>query len=255
MAIKDLGTAKTEKFMLSTAEVRIGAVGDLQTLNTDDSIGLVKNVTITGEMEATDLGQGVKNRPVYSIITSATLNVATEVYEYTAQNLAYGLGLAAGSIGTNVSTTTDAAVTGDDTVVAISVASEAGIAAGDYVLVETNKGVVPHLVAATAAGELTVTTPIATGVTIANGASVVKTNDLDLGDPADIFYSATIVGKLVDGTDVVFAFPKVKIIRGFNIQFGTSDYGNMPFEMQPYSLVQSDSDYAEYGEAQGKLFI
>ncbi len=88
---KDLGTAKSEAFMLSTAEVRIGDVGGLQTLNGDNSIGLVKNVTISGEMETTDLTQGVKNRAVYSIITSATLSIATEVYEYTARNLAYGL--------------------------------------------------------------------------------------------------------------------------------------------------------------------
>jgi len=254
MALKDLGTAKTEKFMLSTAEVRIGAVGELQTLNSDDSIGLVKNVTITGEMEATTLGQGVQNRSVYSIITSSTLNVSTEVYEYTAQNLAYGLGLS-GAVSDPVATTADAAVTGDDSVVAISVASETGITAGDYVLIETNKGVMNNLVASVAAGEVTVTTPIPTGVTIANGAAVVGVNDLDLGDPEDIYYSAAIVGKLVDGTDVMFNFPKVKIIRGFNVQFGTSDYGNMPFEMEPYSLVTSDSDFAEYGCAQGKLFI
>lgn len=253
--VKDLGTANSEKFLLATAELRIGDVGALQTLNSDDSVGLVKNVTITGEMEATDLGQGIRNRPVYSIITSASLNVATEVYEYTAKNLAYGLGLTAGDVSENVSTTTTAAVTGNDTVVALPVDDETGIAAGDYVLVETSKGVIQNLVASVAAGEVTVTTPFATGVTIASGAAVVKTNDLDLGDPADIFYSAAIVGKLVDGSDVMFVFPKVKIVRGFNFQFGTSDYGNMPFEMKPYSLVGTDTDFAEFGEAQGKLFI
>lgn len=253
--MKDLGTAISKKFMLSTAEVRIGPLGGLQALTSDDSVGLVKNVTLTGEMEATDLGQGVRNKPVFSVITAASLNVAAEVYEYTAKNAAYALGLAADTVGDTVETTADAAVTGNDTVVAISVASEAGIAVGDYILVDTNKGVIPHLVAAVVAGELTVTTPFATGVNIANGAAVVKTNSLDLGDPEDIFYSATIVGKLVDGSDMVFTFPKVKIARGFNIQYGTSDFGNMPFEMKPYSLVQSDADYAEYGEALGKLFI
>lgn len=253
--MKDLGTAKTTNFMLSTAEVRIGAVGELFNLTSDDSIGLVKNVAITGEMETTDLGQGVRNKTVFSVITSATLNVATEVYEYTAQNLAYGLGLAAGSLGTKVSTTTDAAVTGDDTVVAISVVSETGISADDYVLISTSKGIMANRVASTAAGTITVTHAIPTGVTIANGASVVKAVALDLGDPADIYYSCAIIGKLADGGDVVFYFPKVKIIRGFNVQFGTSDYGNMPFEIQPYSLVDSDADYAEFGEAQGRLIV
>ena len=89
MASSDLGTARTENFMLSTAEVRIGEVGSLQTLNGDDSIGLVKNVAITGEMETTDLGQGIQNRTVFSVITSATLNIATEVYEYTPKTVSY----------------------------------------------------------------------------------------------------------------------------------------------------------------------
>jgi len=204
--MKDLGTAKTTDFMLGTAEVRIGAVGELFNLTSDDSIGLVKNVAITGEMESTDLGQGIKNRTVYSVITSSTLSVATEVYEYTAANLAYGLGLAAGNV-----------------------------SAG--------------------AGTLTLAHAVPTGVTIASGAAVVRASDLDLGDPADIYYSCAVIGTLADGGNVVFYFPKIKIVRGFNVQFGTSDYGNMPFEMQPYSLVSSDADYAEFGEAQGKLIV
>lgn len=252
---KDLGTAKTEKFMLATAQVRIGTVGDLYQLNDDNSIGLVKNVAITGEMETTELGQGVKNRTVYSVITSATLNVAAEVYEYTPQNLAYGLGLAAGSVEATVTTAADAAVTGDDTVVALEVVDATGISAGDYVLIETNKGIITNRVVSVAVDTLTLTNAIPTGVNIAQDAVVTKTNNLDLGDPADIYYATSIVGKLADGTDVVFNFPKVKIIRGFNVQFGTSDFGNMPFEIQPYSLVETDAQFAEFGEAQGKLLI
>lgn len=253
--MKDLGTAKTTDFMLSTAEVRIGEVGELFNLTRDNSIGLVKNVAITGEMETTDLGQGVQNRTVFSVITSATLNVATEVYEYTPQNLAYGLGLASGTVATRVSTTTTAAVTGDDVVVTIPVTDETGIAAGEYIIVSTDKGIMANRVASVAAGEVTVTHPVPTGTEIASGASVVRASTLDLGNPEDIYYSCAIVGKLANGTDVVFYFPKVKIVRGFNVQFGTSDYGNMPFEIQPYSLVTSDADYDEFGEAQGRLIV
>jgi len=255
MAAKDLGTAKTTNFMLSTAEVRIGAVGELFNLTSDDSIGLVKNVAITGEMETTDLGQGIQNRSVFSVITSATLNVATEVYEYTAKNLAYGLGLSAGALTANVETDTTAAVTGDGSVVVIPVTSETGFAADDYILVATNKGIMANRVASTAAAELTVTHAVPTGVVLASGASVVRATALDLGDPADIYYSCAVIGKLADGGDVVFYFPKVKIVRGFNVQFGTSDYGNMPFEIQPYSLVDADADFAEFGCAQGRLIV
>lgn len=253
--MKDLGTAKTTDFMLGTAEVRIGAVGELFNLTNDDSIGLVKNVAITGEMESTDLGQGVKNRAVFSVTTSATLSVATEVYEYTARNLAYGLNLAAGVVGTNVETTTTASVTGNDSVAVIPVTDETGITADDYILVATSKGIMANRVASVATGELTVTHAVPTGVVIANGASVVKASSLDLGDPVDEYYSCAVIGKLADGGDVVFYFPKIKIVRGFNVQFGTSDYGNMPFEIKPYSLVGDDADYAEFGEAQGRLIL
>lgn len=257
--MKDLGTAKTTDFMLGTAEVRIGAVGELFNLTSDDSIGLVKNVAITGEMESTDLGQGIKNRTVYSVITSSTLSVATEVYEYTAANLAYGLGLAAGNVSANAETTATAEVTGDDSVVALDVAELTDMFVDDYVLITTTKGIMANRIAALSAGSgagtLTLAHAVPTGVTIASGAAVVRASDLDLGDPADIYYSCAVIGTLADGGNVVFYFPKIKIVRGFNVQFGTSDYGNMPFEMQPYSLVSSDADYAEFGEAQGKLIV
>ena len=253
--MRDLGLAKTTDFMLGTAEVRLGAVGDLFKLSEDDSIGLVKNVTMTGEMEQTKLGQGLRNKTVFAVTTSETLNISAEVYEYTAKNIAYALGLNTGVVATPVTTTASAAVTGDDVVVDLGVADESGFAVDDYILVKTNKGLMANEVVGTAAGNLTLRYAIPTGVEIASNAEVSRSSTLDLGNTEDIYYSCAIVGVLADGGEVSFLFPKVKIIRGFNIQFGTSDYGNMPFEIEPYSLVTSDVDYPRFGQAQGKLLI
>lgn len=251
----ELGTAKTTNFMLSTAEVRIGTQANMWDLSNDDSIGLVKNFTLGADVTFTDLGQGVQNKPVYSTATGVVVSASMEVYEYTASNLALGLGLASGGTYTNVATTADALVTGDDIVVTISIVSETGINVGDYVLIDTDKGVIARTVASTAVGTMDVDQAIPAGVSIASGAAVTKVSNLDVGNPTNEYYSMKAVGKLADGTDVVVLLPKVRILRGFNLSFGTQDYGNMPFETGIYNLVNSDPNFAEFGDAPAKILI
>lgn len=252
----DLGISKTTQFMLSTAEVRLGAQSKLFDLNTDNSIGLVKNVAVTSESESAILTQGLRNKEVYSVINSCMVNFSMEVYEYTAANMAYGLSLSAGAgAPINTATTTTAAVTGNGTIKVLPVTSNSGFAVGDYILIATGKGIMANTITISAATSITVAYAFPMGTNIRSGATVTKVNALDLGNPEDVFYGCNLIGRSSDKKDLVFYLPKVKIMRGFNVQYGSEDYGNMPFEFKAFSLVTSDNFADLFGQAQGKCLV
>lgn len=90
------GEAKTTAFNIGTATVMIGPMEDVEKLNPKEhSIGLVKNFTTSSTDQYTDLTQGIQNDIVWSEKTGSDTTTSMEVYEYTAKNLAYGLGQSA----------------------------------------------------------------------------------------------------------------------------------------------------------------
>jgi hypothetical protein len=93
------GEAKTNNFMLGTATVMLGPMDDVFDLTpANHSIGLVKNFQLQSQPTFADLTQGIKNTQVYSVHTGNDVRASMEVYEFTAQNLSYALGLAATGI-------------------------------------------------------------------------------------------------------------------------------------------------------------
>ena len=88
------GEAVSNAFLLQSASLLLGPKDDLFLLNdAAHSVGLVKNIQITNEPSYTELTQGVKNNIVDSVMTKNTSRATMEVYEYTAKNLMYSLGL------------------------------------------------------------------------------------------------------------------------------------------------------------------
>lgn len=90
------GEAKTTAFNIGTATVMIGPMEEVEKLTPEEhSIGLVKNFTTSSTDQYTDLTQGIQNDIVWSEKTGSDTTTTMEVYEYTAKNLAYALGLSA----------------------------------------------------------------------------------------------------------------------------------------------------------------
>lgn len=251
------GLAKTDDFLLGTAEVMIGAQADLHDLNpTDHSIGLVKNVSVSQETQYQELRQGVRNSIVFSKLNQSTTRVSMEVYEYTAKNLAYGLALDGASMTpTAVATTLNGATSGDET--AIDFTSATSFAADDYIeIADGPNNVFIRRIVSISTNTVTITPAIPTGEVIADGARIRKVNVLGLGTKTDQpFFSCKIVGQLADSNDTVgILLPKVRIMRGFNLAFSSEDYGNMPFELGVYDLVSTDPHYAEFGTDTGRIY-
>lgn len=252
------GEAKSTNFMLSTATVMLGPVASLFDLDpSTHSVGLVKNFQLRTEPSFTDLTQGVKNSLVYSVMTGNPTRLSCEVYEYTAKNIAYGLGLNGASFDPNtVATTLSGAVNGGSSATAsVPVTSATGLSIGDYIMIEYGQDdqLLIRKISNIETNTLTVNDDI--GIDLPSGAVVKKVHALSIGaKDNNNFFGAKVAGKLADGTPIVALFPKVKVTGGFTMQFQTNDYGNLPFEMTCYDLVATDPFYSEFLSQQAKLF-
>lgn len=88
------GGAKTSQFQFAMATVMVAPMASQLSINsTAHSIGLVKNVMVEADPTTVDLTMGLQNDIVFSAINKMDYKVIAEVYEFTAENRAYGLTL------------------------------------------------------------------------------------------------------------------------------------------------------------------
>lgn len=254
------GIAVTDSFMLGDATVMVGDMADLFAMSpANHSIGLVKNFSIVAEPVYTELTQGVKNTLVYSVLTSNPVRATMEVYEYSAKNLNYALGLDGTDVAKKtVASTVGTAITGDGiaTSVVLATGGGAGFTVGDYITIaaDTQDKVYVRKVTAKSIDTLTVNVPFAIGQSAAVGSSVKVVNVIGVGKKDDQpFLSATVVGKLANGENVAILIPKIRITKGFTLGFRNDGFGNMPFEFQVYDLLTTDTYFSEFNGDQARL--
>lgn len=246
------GEAKTSSFMLGSATVMLGPMASLFDLTpAANSIGLVKNFTMTAEASYTDLSQGVKNQIVYSVMTGNVVKASMEVYEYTSQNLAYALGLDGSGIAPmSQQTTLSTAVAGTtgSPAASIQVTSAAGLAMGDWIMIQegTDDRATVRQITAISTNTLTLNAGIKRAIPLA-GTTVFKVNAIGIGNKQDQpFLSAKVVGSLADGTEVALLIPKLRITNGFTLGFKSDGYGNLPMQFTLYDQVSTDPHFAAF---------
>lgn len=247
------GEAKTTEFMLGTATVMIGAQADLMDLTpAGHSIGLVKNVTITAEPTYTELTQGVKNSIVYSVMTQNAVRASMEVYEYTAKNLNYALGLdGSGYTPSAVASTTAGVTTTSATSITVDVGDGALFSVGDWIMIPLSEdNIIVRKITSIAIDALTFVGATTQEIPAGTVVKVSKTVDVGSKDNQP-FMACKIVGVTAEGEPITILFPKVRIVNGFNLAFTTDDFGNMPFEMTIYDLASTDAFYADFANRNG----
>lgn len=257
------GEAKTNKFMLSTATVMIGAREKLHELGMADSVGLVKNFTFESTPEFTELTQGVTNDVVFALKTSNPVRCTFEMYEYTEANLKIALGLAGATLAPITGspyTLTDPSTSLTDTTLTIDTpASPQTIEVGDSVALISPDGNVTlaKVTAAPAAGNMTIAGAWETDFVA--GTLVRKVNVLDLGsnDTSIVEYAVKAIGKLADGTIATFLFSRCRVTSGLQMAFSTDNFGNIPFEFTPMVVLSDANDpgYPEFVGCKGKLLL
>lgn len=257
------GTAKSTRFMIGAATLMLGSQASLWNLNpANNSVGLVKNISISSEPTFTNLTQGPTNSLVYSMLTGNAVKIGAEVFEYSAQNLTYGLSLdGTGVVPQTIVTATNGITDGSPTPTAnLIVVSTTGMTAGMYVMIDASVGtaddnvIVRKITTVTDGTHLVLDKTIT--VDIPTAASVTVVNSVDVGSTNQTlpFLAAKIVGNLADGTPTAIYFPKVRVTKGFTMAFNSEQYGNLPYELEVYDLVSSDTFYADFPNSKSRLF-
>jgi hypothetical protein len=249
------GEALTNKFMLGSATVMIGPQADLMDLTpADHSLGLVKNFSVSGQPQFTDLRQGVKNQLVASVLTENTVRASMEVYEYTARNLAYALSLDGTDYpAPTVTSLVDASTAGSGAVVDVTAGDGANFTVGDHIMIDGGGDLVEvRKIASIETDALTVDVDILRVFLAGSVVSVV--NSVDVGSTAEPDYFAMqVVGRAANNDPIVLLLPKVRITGGFTMAFGTDNFGNLPFEVTVFDKVSTDPLYANWVGRQAAL--
>lgn len=248
------GEAKTDAFMLGTATIMLGALADLMQLGTDQSVGLVKNVTMKSTPGFTDLTQGVKNTLVYSVMTANDVTIEGEMYEYTGKNMSYALGLDGSSVlpatvttlvATALTAPTPPAVTA--AVLAVTAASGATFTAGDtcFVQIGTQDQVFIRKIVSITTDNITFDYGFPVAIPV--GTIVAKANVVAIGSLEDQPYLACkIVGTIANGNEMVLLVPKVRVTSGISLAFKTDKFDFIPLQMKVYDLVSTDPFYTMF---------
>jgi len=260
------GEARSIDFLVGTATIMLGLPADLRDFRPEThSIGLVKNVKLMAEATYIELTQGIRNSVVHSVKTGEPVRASAEVYEFNAANWSYALGFSGYNVGipalnagTATITTVEALVpsggilapadlTGYDN---FTLSTVTNFAVGDYVLIQVgyNDVVVPRRITTIAGSVITVDAPIK-NVAFPAGVTVNKCLVVPVGRKSDQpFLAAKIVGSMADGREIAIEIPKLRVTKGFDITFQTSDYANMPFEFTVYDQIPADVQYARFQE-------
>lgn len=253
------GEARTSDFLLSTATLMIGPQAQVMELSPAlHSIGLVKNVQLVTEPTFVSLTQGVTAVEVASVQTATPARVSSEVYEYTARNLAYGANIDATGTGfapnvTSFSLAT--AITTGGTSVVLGTGQGATFNVGDFfVIQDLSTGDLVHV--GKVASKVTDTLTLATGYSMpttmqfAIATTVVyKVQNIKVGSNLTRpVLGAKLVGTLPgSGEPITIVFPKVRISKGLSLAFNNENFSNMPFEFMPQALLPTDTYYGDFG--------
>lgn len=262
------GSAKTKNFLLSTATVMVGKPEDLHKLNpAEHSLGLVKNFQLTADPTYVELTQGIKNNVVMSVKNGDGLRASMEVYEYTLRNMGYAAGLDASGVSfdtINSMWIASAAYATPGKTIEVNSDITTDLSTGDYIFLQNGVDDKVHIakvataVFATSKTTITLAAGYEPAATVAFpvGTRIGKVKRIDVG-ATDIQpeFAAKIVGLLpIDNAPFTILLPKIKITRGLGVAFQTDNFGNLPFEFTPYSGVESDPFYSEFGNAAAILF-
>jgi len=260
------GEARSIDFLVGTATIMLGLPADLRDFRPEThSIGLVKNVKLMAEATYIELTQGLRNSVVHSVKTGEPVRASAEVYEFNASNWSYALGFSGYNVGIPALNAGSATITTVEALVPsggilapadvtgyddFTLSTVTNFAVGDYVLIQVgyNDVVVPRRITTIAGSVITVDAPIK-NVAFPAGVTVTKCLVVPVGRKSEQpFLAAKIVGNMADGREIAIEIPKLRITKGFDVTFQTSDYANMPFEFTVYDQIPADNQYARFQE-------
>lgn len=273
---------KTNAFLLGEATLMMAPFGStpVHELTPDDhSLGMVKNIQLGQTSDNVQLKKGIQQLLVDSKKSNTQTTLSCEVFEFSAQNILYSqsinqqaVAVKRGKLKTAVNGPQATIVINTDPLpgdASSGITAASDIPNGATILLQIpealgqNDYVLPVRVTAattTATGDYTITAAVPAGMSFPVGTKVWVVNEIGVGSTQEQdFFSVKAVGTLSNNErPVTLIFPKVKVSKGFQINFDEGNYTSMPFEFSPYLLTASEitGRLAEIGTKQmGKVYI
>lgn len=273
---------KNNAFLLGEATLMIAPYADATSVFelTPDlhSVGMVRNVTLNQESDQVELRKGIQQNLVDSKKSNVRTSLSAEVFEFSAQNIFYSLSVGQTATAVKRGKLKTAANGAQATIVVNSdplpgdptsgISAIGDVPNGATVLLQipgaANDYVLPVKVTAATSGagpDYTITAAIPAGMSFPVGTKVWVVNEVPVASTAEQdFFKVKVVGTLSNNErPVTLILPKVKIMKGFQIQFDEGNYTSMPFEFAPYFLSATEAAVgrlSEIGTAQqGKVYI
>lgn len=253
-----LGSAKTNRFMIGTAELRVGAMSAAAKLTQAHSVGLIDNASVNYSRETAQLVGGFPQKVVDETPKAENTTITATMREYSRRNLGIMLGQGTLTDAADVITTASGVMTGAAAAPVLPTATTTGFMAGDtcvaYVVGQ------PELVAVVVIGTVTASTSIALGamdsdlftainaaVTAGRTLKLFKAALISVGNLSQTEYMAvSLVQKdLKTGRPIVFNFWKCSVQGGLDYGTNADDYASTELTLNVLEPAAS-----EYGAGQ-----
>jgi hypothetical protein len=227
------------------------------------SVGMAREIAVAVDSSLIELKNGIAQALVDSRRTNVSASLSATIYEMSAQNIMRSLALsgspvqvkrgvlasAANAAAVSLSVTSDP-IPGDANS-AITVLGD--IPAGSTILIQRVGSETDYVFPTMSSGATTGTgpfaIPIAAPYVIPAGMSFPAGSRVWIVSPQKIanMDSDDLFGVKITGTlsnydrPVTAVFPKVRMVKGFNLSYSETDYGSMPWEMAPMIMSVSEA--------------
>lgn len=244
-----LGTAKTGKFAIGTAELRVGPLTSAGKLSKEHSVGLIDAATLNVEQTSVDLNGGFPQVIQATAITNQTAQITATLREFSRRNLGIllGQGLLYPSNDDSVNdakTTLSAPITAGNATIALTATT--GFAAGDWVTIYD-----PADPAVCAISKLSSTTALdanfLTPVGFASGAVISKLAPIAVGAVEAVsYFSAQLVTlDRATGRPKIANLWKVAVGAGMSLANNATDFASTELNLKV--LRPTLADYGSVG--------
>ena len=250
-----LGQAKTTKFSIGTAELRVGPLNMANKLTQAHSVGLVDAVTVTVNQETVDLEGGFPKKVVTTAVVSQKAELKATLREYSRRNMRILLGDGlAGSEPVDISTQLTTGASIGAVSISVTAGSTTGLAVGGLIVIY--QAASPENVTVAKIATLTPGTPDVIGLdtdtpllhAYATGDKVFAANQIAVGaiTQTNYFSAMVIQRENSSGRPVVFSFWKAAISSGMEYGTNASDFASTELNLK--ILEPSACEYDVGGE-------
>lgn len=252
-----LGSAKTSKFAIGTAELRIGPLTSAGLLTQAHSVGLIDSASLNVTQNVVDLKGGFPQVIMDTAVTEQSAEITATLREFSRRNLGILLGqgllYASNTDGaTDAKTTLSASATASAT--SLSLTAGAGFAANDWIVVysENDPGSsVVTKIASISSNTVTLDSGLALPAAAASGAIVAKLAPIAVGAVTTVNYFAVQLVTLdrATGRPRVSNFWKAAVGSGMNLANNATDFASTELTLK---LLQPS--LADYGTSGSELY-